>query len=247
MGVSVQISRRLGAIADMVTEGNRLVDVGCDHGYLPVYLKLQNRIPSAIATDVAEGPLSRAREHIEQYGLGTYIETRRCDGLADVGHGEGDTLVIAGMGGPLMERILMDGRSVWNDFQEMILQPQSDIPHFRHFLLENGFHITEEEMILEDGKFYPIIKVNRTTEQDAEPWSVQEEMFGRFLLERKHPVLKKYLERELRIHDEILEKLKEASGETAIKRKKEVEEERQLILAALDRYESKGTDSVAGE
>ena len=130
MGASVQISRRLCAIADMVTEGNRLVDVGCDHGYLPVYLKLQGRIPGAIATDVAEGPLSRARAHIEQYGLGSYIETRRCDGLADIGHGEGDTLVIAGMGGPLMERILADGRSVWEDFQEMILQPQSDIPHF---------------------------------------------------------------------------------------------------------------------
>ena len=220
MGASVQISRRLGAIADLVTQGNRLVDVGCDHGYLPVYLKLENRIPSAIATDVAEGPLSRAHEHIEQYGLGSYIETRRCDGLADIGHGEGDTLVIAGMGGPLMERILNDGRSVWDDF---------------------------EEMILEDGKFYPIMKVKRNTETEPEVWSAQEEMFGKILLERKHPVLEKFLERELRIHGEILEKLKNASGETAIDRKKEVEEERQLILAALDRYESKGTDSVAGE
>ena len=205
MGASVQISRRLGAIADLVTQGNRLVDVGCDHGYLPVYLKLEGRIPSAIATDVAEGPLSRAREHIEQYGLGSYIETRRCDGLADVGHGEGNTLVIAGMGGPLMERIL------------------------------------------EDGKFYPIMKVKRDAKAESEKWSVQEEMFGKFLLERKHPVLEKFLERELRIHEEILEKLKEASGESAVNRKKEVEEERQLILAALDRYESKGTDSVAGE
>lgn len=238
MGTSVQISRRLCAIADLVTEGNRLVDVGCDHGYLPVYLKLQGRIPSAIATDVAEGPLSRARAHIDQYGLGDYIETRRCDGLADVGHGEGDTLVIAGMGGPLMERILAEGRSVWEDFREMILQPQSDIPHFRHFLLENGFHIIEEEMILEDGKFYPILKVNRKAEEQAEPWRIQEEMFGKFLLERKHPILRKYLERELRIHEEILEKLKKASGETALKRKNEVEEERQLILSALNRYES---------
>ncbi len=238
MGASVQISRRLCAIADMVTEGNRLVDVGCDHGYLPVYLKLQGRIPGAIATDVAEGPLSRARAHIEQYGLGSYIETRRCDGLADIGHGEGDTLVIAGMGGPLMERILADGRSVWEDFQEMILQPQSDIPHFRHFLLENGFRITEEEMILEDGKFYPILKVDRKTEEQILPWSIQEEMFGRFLLEKRHPVLKKYLKRELRIHEEILERLKEVTGESAVKRKKEIEEERQLILAALNHYES---------
>ena len=93
-------------------------------------------------------------------------------------------------------------------------------------------------MILEDGKFYPILKVDRKTEGQILPWSIQEEMFGRFLLEKRHPVLKKYLERELRIHEEILERLKEATGESAVKRKKEIEEERQLILAALNHYES---------
>ena len=61
-GNHVQLSRRLKAIADMVTEGNRLVDVGCDHGYLPVYLMLNHKIPGAIATDVGKGPLARAQE-----------------------------------------------------------------------------------------------------------------------------------------------------------------------------------------
>lgn len=65
----MQLSLRLSAIADMVTTGNRLVDVGCDHGYLPVYLIQQKKIPSAIAMDVRKGPLSRAKEHIRQYGL----------------------------------------------------------------------------------------------------------------------------------------------------------------------------------
>ena len=127
----MQLSLRLSAIADLVTEGNRLVDVGCDHGYLPVYLIQQKKIPSAIAMDVRKGPLSRAQEHIRQYGLEEYIQTRLSDGLEGLKAGEGDTLVIAGMGGPLMERILTDGRSVRNSFSELILQPQSDIPHFR--------------------------------------------------------------------------------------------------------------------
>ena len=108
----MQLSLRLSAIADLVTEGNRLVDVGCDHGYLPVYLIQQKKIPSAIAMDVRKGPLSRAQEHIRQYGLEEYIQTRLSDGLEGLKAGEGDTLVIAGMGGPLMERILTDGRSV---------------------------------------------------------------------------------------------------------------------------------------
>ncbi len=73
--------------------------------------------------------------------------------------GEGDTLVIAGMGGPLMERILTDGRSVRNSFSELILQPQSDIPHFRRFIQSEGWEITEEKMVEEDGKFYPMMRV----------------------------------------------------------------------------------------
>ena len=156
-GNHVQLSRRLKAIADMVTEGNRLVDVGCDHGYLPVYLMLNHKIPGAIATDVGKGPLARAQEHIAQYGMSKYIEARLCDGLQGVRTGEGDTLVIAGMGGPLMEKILTEGKAALPGFRELILQPQSDIPHFRHFLMEHGFCIIQEEMILEDGKYYPMI------------------------------------------------------------------------------------------
>ena len=105
----MQLSLRLSAIADLVTEGNRLVDVGCDHGYLPVYLIFEKKIPQAIAADVGKGPLSRAKEHIHQYGLDNYIETRLSDGLKEIGKEEGDTLVIAGMGGPLMEKILTEG------------------------------------------------------------------------------------------------------------------------------------------
>ena len=238
MAGKVQLSERLTAIADMVTEGNRLVDVGCDHGYLPVYLMLQHKIPGAIATDVGKGPLARAQEHIAQYRMESYIETRLCNGLSEIRPGEGDTLVIAGMGGPLMERILNEGRHALPGFQELILQPQSDIPHFRRFVMQNGYQIIQEEMILEDGKFYPIMKVVQHEGEQPAVWSREEEMFGRLLLERKHPVLKLYLERELRIRSEISAQLESASGDAAKKRRMEVEEEKQLILTALKRYES---------
>ena len=69
----MQLSLRLSAIAEMVTEGNRLVDVGCDHGYLPVYLVLEKKIPCALAMDVRKGPLSRAREHIDAFDIGEYL------------------------------------------------------------------------------------------------------------------------------------------------------------------------------
>ena len=233
----MQLSKRLSAVASMVTEGNRLVDVGCDHGYLPLYLYLNKKIPSAIAMDVRSGPLSRAREHIAEYGLEKYIETRLSDGLSALSPGEGDTLTVAGMGGPLMERILMAKEEVRESFQELILQPQSDIPHFRRFLREIGWEIIEEEIVLEDGKFYPMMKAVRGEAQiipEDMPYT-PEEAFGGLLLKKRHPVLKLYLERELRIRNGILEKLREAAADD---RRKEIEEERSLILAALKQYES---------
>lgn len=234
----MQLSLRLSAIAEMVTEGSRLVDVGCDHGYLPVYLVLNRRIPSAIAMDVRKGPLSRAKEHLEEYGLGEYIETRLSDGLHGLKTGEGDTLVIAGMGGPLMEKILTEGETVLGGFRELILQPQSDIPHFRHFLVENGWNIIEERMILEDGKFYPMMKAVRKSGEEPAAYSKMEEWFGKLLLEQRDPVLKQYLERELKIRMEILKKLENAPASSAGERIKEIKEEKQLIAAALKLYES---------
>ncbi len=237
MGSNIQLSKRLSAIGEMVTEGNRLVDVGCDHGYLPVYLVMNHRIPGAIAADVGKGPLERAREHICRYHMQNYIETRLCDGLSGISVGEGDTLVIAGMGGPLMEKILSDNPEVRDSFQELILQPQSDIPHFRHFLMSNGYRITEEKMILEDGKFYPMMKAIRDQKRN-ESWTPLEEMFGKYLLQEKNPVLQQFLQRELRIRQNILTKLQKAETEETKKRRNEVEEEKQLILAALNIYES---------
>ena len=219
----MQLSLRLTAIAEMVTEGNRRVDVGCDHGYLPVCLVLNKKIPGAIAMDVRKGPLSRAEEHIAEYGLKDYIETRLSDGLAALKAGEGDTLVIAGMGGPLMERILTDGREVLGTFRELILQPQSEIRHFRRFLLDGGWTVSDENMVLEEGKFYPIIKAVwrgrpplgaagafSAAEREGKPYTPEEEWFGRLLLLRRHPVLYQYLLREDRLRAEIQEKLSAA-------------------------------------
>ncbi|MDO5135989.1 MAG: class I SAM-dependent methyltransferase [Eubacteriales bacterium] len=237
----MQLSLRLKAIADMVTEGNRLVDVGCDHGYLPVYLVMKGRVPSAIAMDVRKGPLMKARENIRQYRLTSYITTRQSDGLKELSEGEGDTLVIAGMGGPLMERILTEGKRVRESFSELILQPQSDVGHFRHFIRKEGWEIVQEEMILEGGKYYPMMRAlpMRAVYPDGEAprWSPCQEAFGRLLLEKRHPVLEAYLQREKELRDRLLQTLSEAGGEAAKRRMEEVKEERRLILDACKYYE----------
>jgi len=127
----MQLSKRLSAVAEFVTPGGCLVDVGTDHGYVPIALLEQQKISSAIAMDVNRGPLERAREHIAQYNMGDYIETRLSDGLHALRAGEGDSLLIAGMGGGLTVRILSEGEPLLSGFRELILEPQSDIDRVR--------------------------------------------------------------------------------------------------------------------
>ena len=135
-GGSVALSGRLRMLADMVTPGSRLVDVGCDHGFLSIYLVQEGACPTALAMDVREGPLAAAKRHVEAYGLGEYITLRLSDGLGAYRAGEAEALVCAGIGGRLMERILREGMDLAWGMREVILQPQSEIPQFRAFLRE---------------------------------------------------------------------------------------------------------------
>jgi len=154
----------MSALAALVTQGHRLADVGCDHGYIPIYLCLTDRIPSAIAMDINQGPLARAEAHIAAYGLRERIQTRQSDGLKELCEDEADTVLIAGMGGFLMKRILSEEHAVPRSVSELVLQPQSDICEVRRSLRELGFVIADEDMVEEDGKFYPMMKAKRVRE-----------------------------------------------------------------------------------
>ncbi len=159
MGNTVVLSARMRALTDMVTFGNRVCDVGCDHGFVSIYLARQGISPRVLAMDVRQGPLSRAQEHIRQQGLEDYIETRLSDGVSALKIGEADTLICAGMGGRLMRRILEEGREKLEVMEELILQPQSEIPLFRAYLRQAGYRTLAENMVYEDGKYYPMMKV----------------------------------------------------------------------------------------
>ena len=235
----------------MITMGNRLVDVGCDHGYLPLYALQQGISPSALAMDVGKGPLEAAQKNVEQAGLSECIQVRLSDGLQEYQPGEGDTLVCAGMGGPLMERILTESLDKVMGLKELILQPQSEITQFRQFLRQTGLHIVEEDAVEEDGKYYTAMKVvpGAGTEgeqlsgefMNAEENSVQEEQeqqkmfdtYGEYLLRNKHPVLKEYLELQLKNLKQIEGNLKLQDSEKAITRLPELQEEIQLVESAL--------------
>lgn len=230
----IRLSKRLAAIGSLVTQGNVLADVGCDHGYLPISLIQQRCIPRAIAMDIRHGPLSRARENIKAYGLLDYIEVRLSDGLEALKSGEAQTVTIAGMGGPLMEEILRRGARQLLSVQELILQPQSDVENFRRFLQILPFTVVAEKMVEEDGKYYPMMRLVSGKPKDN--WEEIEYRYGKYLLRDKHPVLKEYLYRQEEKLRKLEEELCRAGSVQASRRLDQIRQEKRYVQEALQQY-----------
>lgn len=260
----MQISGRLKAVAALVPAGGCLADIGTDHGYIPIYLIKDQKVTHAIAMDVNRGPLARAREHIVQYGLEEKIETRLSDGLEALRAGEADTIVIAGMGGPLTVRILEMGKEKLSGCG-LVLQPQSGIRTVRLWLEKNDWRIVREDMVCEDGKYYPMMRAvqtqkssgGRCREYTQSMTDLQRNMdprseciagectrsmtelqlcYGPLLLRGHHPVLREFLLREQRLNRRILESLEKQSTEAASERAQEIRAELERIEEALDEY-----------
>ncbi|MCR4922456.1 MAG: class I SAM-dependent methyltransferase [Lachnospiraceae bacterium] len=186
----MKLSERLITVAKMVTPGLKVADVGCDHGHLAIYL-VENKIaPFVYAMDVNKGPLERARVNIERDDCAHSIKTILSDGLKELKPGEGESVVMAGMGGPLMAEILEASKEVCREAREFILQPQSEIAMVRHYLQDHGYSIKSEDMVYEDEKFYTVIKaVHGDMNWDREVFF----QYGKILIKERNPILLQYL------------------------------------------------------
>ncbi len=220
--LKLNLSNRMAAVAGLVPAGVNACDIGCDHGFVAIYLVREHICPKVIAMDINRGPLSRAREHIESAGLSSYIETRLSDGMEKLQIGEAECVIAAGMGGRLVVKILEDQPEKLRSLRYLVLQPQSELAFVRRYLREKGLVIRKEDMVFEDGKFYPIIMAEAMAEvkdpgdggrtsadKEARPFAYEdgrisgaerqeireslEDEFGPCLIREKHPVLLEYL------------------------------------------------------
>lgn len=230
------LSQRLKTVASCVTKGYRVADIGTDHGYIPIYLAQNGIVPSAIAMDINKGPLARAEEHIRENGLEDRIETRLSDGLAKLKEEEVDSIIIAGMGGTLIVKILSEGLSIIRQVKEVILSPHSDLDVVRRFLQEEGFVITYETMLVEDGKYYTVMK---TTQGHMEYDKSIYFKYGKFLLESRNPILQEFLVKELATYNKIATNLSKLSSETILERREQIGFIVSEIKEALTYYESR--------
>ena len=215
----MKLSKRLETIASLVPKGSIVADIGTDHGYIPIFLVSEGICPRAYAMDVRKGPLERAEEHVKEYGLEEKITLRLSDGLHKLNPKEADTVVIAGMGGELICRILEEGRHVWESTERFILSPQSELSFVRAYLEKNGFAILREKMLKEEGKYYVVMEVGHGC-MDLSKAAYYE--FGKGLIQEKNQVLAELLKKEKATLTQILRSLPEQASESTEKRKKEL-------------------------
>lgn len=154
--MNYKLNKRLLCAASFVENGARVADIGCDHAYLPIYLIKENIADTVVACDINEGPCETARENIRRQGLSDVISVRCTDGLTGIEDIAPDNIVICGMGGDLIFRIVSDSRYTRDKRPLLILQPMTKSSELRSSLLSDGYNI-EKEALVYDDRLYEVI------------------------------------------------------------------------------------------
>ena len=185
----MQLSKRLQHIADFVQPGERVIDVGTDHAYIPIWLLRNHIVECAIGTDIRSGPLERAKLDAERFGVSSQLRLLKCDGLSQCVPDEVDTVIIAGMGGETIIGILSD--APWTVQKRLILQPQTKQSELRGFLSDHGYRIADAVLTDDTGRIYLI-------------WLVTAGIMPPFrgvdsaLINRRDPLLRPYLDDQIK-------------------------------------------------
>lgn len=227
----------------MIPSGLSVADIGCDHGWVSIYLAKQGIAPRVIAMDVADGPLSIAIEHIKEAGLDNMITVKKSDGLCELatdefGNPEADVVLIAGMGGHLAIRLIEDSIDKCIRLKYLILQIQSDIAFVRKRITELGFMIDDESMVLDEGKYYTAIRIVPNVDMVDIKYSEKELLYGPVLLEKKVKVLYDYLQGRRSTCEAIIEKIgNNSDNEAGVERTADVQHELELIDECLYEFD----------
>ncbi len=239
--MAARLSERLETVIRMVTPGHAVLDVGCDHGFTAIRLVEDGISPCAVASDVREGPLAAARQHVAEAGLSKQIAVTLADGVpagfAGITGTRPVTVILAGMGGLLMTDILKAAFRRGNSFSELVLSPQRDAEALRGCLDENGYRIEAERFIREDGKFYQIIRAAKRENGGSErPLAPEELRYGPLLLSEGDPGMTTYISSQITRMTDLLSRIDgRAASERAKARRRELEEELALLRRALAR------------
>lgn len=215
MNINSYMTPRLLAVAELVKNSHSVADIGTDHAYVPVYLILSGKCKKALAMDINNGPLLRAEENIRKFSLESKIATRLSNGLENISDGEIDTVVIAGMGGILINNIIESDKDRLTSVKRFVLQPMTAVEETRKYLSENGFMIEDERLAKEGDKIYTIIS--------AVPgeMKIEKEIYlyiGKSLIENKDKFLSELIDGKIYEYEKAVNSIKNTDNEEAKKR-----------------------------
>ncbi len=163
----ITLDSRLSLCASFVRQDSKLADIGTDHAYLPVWLCQNGVCKSAVAADINPEPLSRGQLTIAQAGLEDKVKTRLSDGLKSISADEADDIVIAGMGGELIAKIILDCEYSRDKSKRFILQPMTKSELLIERLCQNGFEILSQDCCVASNKCYTVLLVQYSGEKRA--------------------------------------------------------------------------------
>lgn len=195
----IKLSKRLQAIADFINKNDKVIDVGCDHGYLSIYLADNIGCKKVIASDVNQNALNSAIKNINNYNLNKKIDIVLSDGLQSINTSDYNTIVISGMGTSTILKIL-DNPEKLKTISKLIIQSNNDHYKLRKELIKKGFVISNEKIVF-DKKYYIIIEFNKGIKK----YSKKELEYGPFLLCGKESI--NYFQQELTKLNSIYNKL----------------------------------------
>lgn len=218
----MKLTDRLLKIASLVSDGKKIADIGTDHGYIPVYLLKEGKVPFAVLADVNKGPLDNAHKEVIQNNLLDKVDLRLGSGIEILEIGEVEEVIIAGMGGILISELLEAKKEVAHNVEKLILQPMQAQEELRYYLLNNGYEILEEVLVREDFRIYEIIIAKYTGKNTI----IEDEIYyevGIKLLENKDSLFNDFIEKKIKTYSSIVNKLEGKNGEAIDKKRKESE------------------------
>jgi len=205
-------------IADMIPMGTSAADIGTDHGLIPIYLKQIGSTGKIVLSDIADGPLEKAKENIVKFGveLSESFALRKGSGLEPVGNSEVDSIIIAGMGGELIASILEKDIAKTKSFKNLILQPRTMSDKLRHWLQDNGFYVVEEHIVLEGPAYSQIIRAVPAEMLEGRAFQIYNEELdyeiAPLLFKLKDNCLKDFLERYISHSVGVINSLNESNS-----------------------------------
>ena len=195
----MKLSKRLKEISDFILPTDRVVDIGCDHALVDIYLCEEYDDIKIIASDIHEDALKSARNNIEKHNLSNRIETRLGDGLTVVNTNEFDTILIAGMGFYTIRKILSNKPKMVN-YPKIVIQCNTDVVKLRKFVISLGYKITREKLLMDNDIIYTIIEFNKGEEK----YSYDQIYFGPEILKNKDELFYEYYSKKLLKYENLL-------------------------------------------